>query len=85
MVCMEAQITTPDSTPPRNHKRPLQYDPHSEIVRAEHFNRPTGLSNTTVWRLRKAGKFVPIIKLGDNSIGARRSDITAWLAEREGR
>lgn len=85
MVIMEAHLTAPVSTTPRNYRRPLAYDPQSEIVRGEHFDRATGLSNTTIWRYRKAGKFVAVIQLGDNSIGARRSDIAAWLAEREGR
>lgn len=66
-------------------RRPLAYDPTSEIVRAEHFDRATGLSNTTIWRYRKAGKFVTIIKLGDNAIGARRRDLNAWLTSREAR
>lgn len=31
----------------------------------------------------KAGKFVPILKLGEYAIGARRRDIEAWLVSRE--
>ncbi|MBA3884288.1 MAG: AlpA family phage regulatory protein [Acidobacteria bacterium] len=84
---MDTQATTPTAASERKRpiKTPLKYDPASEIVRGEHFDRATGLSNTTIWRYRKADKFVPILRLGDNAIGARRADINEWLASREAR
>jgi predicted DNA-binding transcriptional regulator AlpA len=78
---METHTLTPERS--RNRRRPLTYNPQSEIVRAEHFRLVTGLSNTTIWRYRKAGKFVAILRLGDNSVGARRRDLEAWLDSRE--
>jgi predicted DNA-binding transcriptional regulator AlpA len=86
---MSTQTATPEGTQtatperPRNNRVPLTYNPDSEIVRAEHWPLVTGLSNTTLWRYRRADKFVPVIQLGENSIGARRTDLQAWLASKE--
>jgi prophage regulatory protein len=66
----------------RNRKRPLAYNPVSEIVRNEHTPIVTGLSLATIWRLRRDGKFPPAIRLGENSVGFRRSDLNAWLDTR---
>lgn len=66
-------------------KRPLVYDPRSFIVRNQHVPLVVGLSTESVWRYRIAGRFPPAIKLGDNSIGFRRSDLEEWLTTRESR
>lgn len=66
-------------------KRQTPYDPQSEIVRACHWPKVTGLSDTTIWRHRQAGRWVPVLRLGDNSLGARRADLVRWLAARETR
>ena len=80
------QRITSDTTRKRtNYKRPLTYNPQSDIVRAEHWPIVTGLSSTTIWRYRKAGRFVSVIQLGENSCGARRRDLEKWLDERAGR
>lgn len=76
------QFAPPDKPEPKNHKRPLEYDPHSEIVRDVHAPKVIALSIATIWRLRKAGLFVPTIRLGKNSVGFRRADLQAWLAAR---
>jgi len=55
----------------------------SEVVRHKDVAAATGLSRVTIWRLRKAGAFVPTIKLGAHSVGYRRSDLARWLAARE--
>ena len=65
-----------------NNKKPLEYDPRSEVVRVCHFPIAFGLSEVTCWRLRQKGDFPPVIQLGENSAGARRPDIEAWLARR---
>ena len=64
-------------------RRPLVYDPHSEIVRNEHTPIVVGLSLPSIWRRRQNGKFVPAIQLGPNSVGFRRRDLEQWLAARE--
>ena len=87
---MGIQRTTPTNEPAipqkketaEKKKRSLNTDPAAEIVRAAHLPKATGLSAVTIWRRRKAGQFVPAIKLGDNSVGFRRADIAAWLAAR---
>lgn len=75
------QDTTPATTRKLG-RPPLKYDQSAEIVRGVHLPRVTGLSETTIWRMIRAGSFAPIIKLGEHSIGVRRSDIDAWLAQR---
>jgi prophage regulatory protein len=73
------KATTKTAKPAR---RTRAYDPNSDIVRGFHLPAATGLSPTTTWRLRNAGKFPPPLRLGDNSIGWRRADLVAWLATR---
>jgi predicted DNA-binding transcriptional regulator AlpA len=68
------------ATPKR--KRPLVYDPQAEIVREKFLPIVTGMSNTTIWRWRRAGKFVSAIQLGPNSLGFKRAEIMAWLEAR---
>ncbi len=84
---MSKQQATPADTQTQqkktNHKKPLAYNPVSEIVRLEHAPIVTGLSSVTIWRRCKDDDFVPRIQLGKNSVGFRRSDIAAWLSERE--
>lgn len=41
-----------------------------------------GISAATLDRLRQRGEFPPAIRLGEQAIGFRRSDIDAWLAAR---
>ena len=66
----------------RNHPHPPPFDQTAAIIRPCHLRAATGLSPTTVWRLRRAGQFPPAIQVGRAAIGWRRADIEAWLAER---
>lgn len=43
----------------------------------------TQLSETTIWRLERAGKFPARRKLSDNAVGWLRSEIEAWMASRQ--
>ncbi len=63
-------------------RTPPPFDPTATIVRPCHLRAATGLSQTTVWRLRRAGQFPPAIQIGQSAIGWRRADIEAWLAHR---
>ena len=74
------KINGRDKTAPE--RRP--YDPGSTIVRGYHLPLAVGLSVTTAWRLRRAGKFPKHVQLGENAIGWRRSDLEAWIARRRG-
>ena len=58
------------------------YDPTSAIVRGFDLRLAIGISQTTIWRLRRAGKFPPHVQLGENAVGWRRSDLEAWIAHR---
>ena len=57
------------------------------MLRPSEVSRMTGLSPTSLWRFRKAGKFPQAVKLGEKSIGWPANEITAWvqarLAERD--
>ena len=65
-------------------KRPLVYNPVSEIIRNRHLSIVTGLSEQTIWRYRRAGRFPEHIQLGPHAIGWRRATIEQWIAERAG-
>ncbi len=53
-----------------------------EIIRPKDLRALTGLSRSTIYRLSKAGKFVPKIRLTQFACGYRRKDIERWLEER---
>jgi len=42
----------------------------------------TGLSNTTLWRLEKAGKFPKRITIGGKACGWLMSEFQQWLREK---
>jgi excisionase family DNA binding protein len=41
------------------------------------------IGKNTLWRMRKAGDFIPEIKLGERRIVFRRSDLTEWKRTRQ--
>lgn len=52
------------------------------ILRKPETRYRTGLSDPTIWRMEKAGKFPKRIKLGANSVGWLESEISEWLKEK---
>lgn len=52
------------------------------IIRKPELRKIIGLSDPTVWRLEKDGKFPKRLRLGGNSCGWLESEILGWLAER---
>lgn len=54
------------------------------IIRKTELFSKLGLSDATIWRLEKAGKFPKRIKLGGNSVGWFDGEINAWLAKKAG-
>jgi prophage regulatory protein len=56
--------------------------PSLEIERLASVKLRTGLSQTTIWRLRRSGEFPKPKKLGRSAIGWLRQDIDAWLNSR---
>lgn len=53
------------------------------IVRPKEVSSMTGRSLASIWRDEKAGSFPSRIRIGQNSVGYRLSDIQDWLASRE--
>jgi len=49
------------------------------VIRKPELLGMIGLSDATVWRLERAGRFPGRIALGGNSIGWLYSEIEAWL------
>ena len=53
------------------------------VLRARAAAVYVGLSLTTIWRLRRAGDFAPVIHLTGQSIGFCVADLDQWLRERK--
>lgn len=56
--------------------------PKERILRKPELLNMVGLSDPTVWRMEKDGKFPKRLRLGGNSCGWLISEINTWLAER---
>jgi prophage regulatory protein len=52
------------------------------ILRFRDVEQATGLSRTTIWRERLAGRFPKPVRLTATLCGWRASDITAWIEGR---
>jgi len=52
------------------------------IIRKPELLRIIGLSDCTVWRMEKEGRFPLRIRLGGNSTGWLLSEVEAWIAAR---
>jgi prophage regulatory protein len=49
------------------------------IIRKPELLATLGLSDATIWRLEKAGRFPKRVKLGGNSVGWFDHEIDGWL------
>ena len=54
------------------------------IIRKPSLFSRIGLSDVTIWREEKAGRFPRRIKLGGNSVGWFEDEIDAWLEQKSG-
>ena len=54
------------------------------ILRLKQVGAETGLSRSSIYRAIQAGTFPSSISLGPRSVGWRRGDIDAWLANPSG-
>ena len=52
------------------------------VVRKPEVLNAVGLSDCTVWRMEKDGKFPKRLKLGAQSVGWFESEIVGWLKDR---
>jgi prophage regulatory protein len=57
---------------------------HSDrrILRRWDVIRQTGMSESTLWRMVRAGNFPVPVQLSENSIGWYENEVLAWLASR---
>jgi prophage regulatory protein len=53
-----------------------RFMPRSEVISA------TGLSDTTLWREYRAGRFPKPVPLTKNRVGWLESEVRAWMADR---
>jgi prophage regulatory protein len=61
--------------------RPEIFAPKELLLRSEVTTRAR-LSNTTLWRLEKAGRFPNRVKIGFKRVAWRATEIDAWIAGR---
>ena len=52
------------------------------VIRKPELLAMIGLSDPTIWRMEKDGRFPKRIKLGGNSCGWLQSEITVWMQEK---
>ncbi|MDD5759168.1 MAG: AlpA family phage regulatory protein [Desulfobulbaceae bacterium] len=52
------------------------------IIRKAELLAMVGLSDPTIWRMEKAGKFPKRLRLGGNSCGWLSTEISGWFADR---
>jgi prophage regulatory protein len=55
----------------------------NKVLRRKQMLEIIGVSNTTQWRLEKAGDFPARIKLGRASVGWRLDEVEEWLKGRD--
>jgi prophage regulatory protein len=56
--------------------------PRQRIIRKPELLNMIGLSDPTVWRMEKEGRFPKRLRLGGNSCGWLESEILEWLDNR---
>lgn len=68
----------------RNKSRPgVVLAPLGRILRRKNVRRVTGLSDTTIWRLEKAGKFPRRLQLTANTVGWSEREVRDWIESRK--
>jgi prophage regulatory protein len=55
----------------------------NRILRLKDVATLVGVSETTIWRLEKAGEFPARRRISGNSVGYLASDIQKWIESRE--
>lgn len=52
------------------------------VIRKPELFKKVGLSDATIWRLERAGKFPKRLQLGGNSTGWLEHEVDQWLSEK---
>jgi prophage regulatory protein len=60
----------------------MKQKPTERVIRKPELHAIIPLSDPTIWRMEKDGKFPKRIRLGGNSCGWLLSEVMAWLAKR---
>jgi len=55
---------------------------NKRIIRKPELFSKIGLSDATIWRMEKAGRFPQRIQLGGNSVGWFDDEIEMWLSKK---
>lgn len=58
-------------------------DARDRLVKEPERKQITSISASSAWRGEKAGTFPKRVRLGENSVGWKLSEIMAWLESRE--
>jgi len=53
------------------------------VIRKPELLSKVSLSDPTVWRLERAGRFPKRISLGGNSVGWIESEVEGWIQEKK--
>lgn len=56
---------------------------HDSIVRKPQVLLMVGMGNTWLYGAMKRGEFPKSVRLSANAVGWRKSEVLAWIAERE--
>ena len=54
----------------------------TRLLRLREVKRRTGLSDTTIWRRRRAGSFPDPVDLGNGLLGWYEDEIQKWIEDR---
>ena len=57
---------------------------NERVIRKPELKGMLGLSDTTIWRLERAGKFPKRLQMGGNSVGWLHSEVIQWLVRKAG-
>jgi len=57
-------------------------EPRERIIRKPELQIMVGLSDPTIWRLEKAGKFPGRLRLGGSAVGWMESEVMDWLKKK---
>lgn len=60
-------------------EKPQTQEKPSRIIRKPEVIRRTGLSDTSIWRRERDGKFPRRLPLGGGSVGWLESEIETWI------
>ncbi len=61
--------------------RELALAKRQRIIRKPELQKMVSLSDSTIWRMEREGRFPKILRLGGNSYGWFESEVLNWMAD----